>query len=182
LKLGHPSTIQATAMGGNDEVHPLSAIVWYEFPARGEMPPVSLTWYEGLTPPLPDDLEEGRALPPEGGVFFKGEKGTIMCGVYGDNPRLIPEEAMKAYPGPEKVLPRITVSHEDAWAQACLENRQPGANFQYSGPLTEITLLGNVAKKFPNNRLKWDGDAMLITNMPAAQEWVKRPRRPGWEL
>ncbi|MBC8876741.1 MAG: Gfo/Idh/MocA family oxidoreductase, partial [Planctomycetes bacterium] len=72
LKLTAPTSIDATTCGNTPEVHPLSAIVTYHFPARGDLSPVKLTWYEGTRPPRPADLEDGRRLPAEGGVVFKG--------------------------------------------------------------------------------------------------------------
>ncbi len=69
LKLGPPTSIDATSCGNTPEVHPLSAIVTDQFPARGDFPPLKLTWYEGTRPPRPADLEDGRKVPGEGGVF-----------------------------------------------------------------------------------------------------------------
>ena len=182
MKLGAPDTVGATVMGGNAETHPLAAIVTFRFPARENLQPLKATWYEGLEPPRPPELEDDRQLPAEGGVFFKGEKGTIMAGVYGDSPRLIPESAMKDYKLPPKTLPRIEGTHEQDWIRACKERKQAGANFDYSGPLTEVALLGNVARKFPGHILKWDAANMKVTNLPEANDWVKRPYRAGWSL
>ena len=182
LKLTHPTSVEASIMGGNKETHPLAAIVTYQFPKRKGLPPVKLTWYEGIEPPRPDDLEEGRRLPREGGVLFKGDKGTIMCGVYGNGARLIPETAMKAYKQPAKTLPRVIGNHMDDWIRACKTGESAGANFDYSGPLTEIALLGNVAKRFPGRTIDWNGADMLVTNLKEANEWVRRPRRDGWAL
>ena len=92
LKLKQPEIISATVSNLNEQTHPISSIVQYHFAARNDMPPVKLTWYEGIEAPRPDDLEDGRKLPSEGGILFKGEKGTIMCGVYGDSPRIIPKQ------------------------------------------------------------------------------------------
>jgi hypothetical protein len=182
LKLGYPSTVYASALGGNDETHPLAATVTYTFPARNDLPPVNLKWYEGLEPPRPPELEAERRLPDEGGVLFKGDKGMIMCGVYGQSPRLIPETAMQAYKGTVKTLPRVEGTHEQDWARHCKAGTQPGANFGYSGPLTEMTLLGNIAKRFPGKILEWDGPNMKITNVAEANDWVRRPYRDGWAL
>ncbi len=182
LKLGAPETIEASVMGGNAETHPLAAIVTFKFPAREDLPPVKVTWYEGLEPPRPDELEEGRQLPAEGGVLIKGEKGTIMAGVYGDSPRLIPESAMKAAQLPEKTLPRIEGTHEQDWIRACKSRGQADASFDYSSGLTEVALLGNLARKFPGRVLRWDAAAMAVTNVPEAAEWVRRPYREGWTL
>ena len=60
FRLGPPASVDATTCGNTAEVHPLSAIVTFQFPARGEMPPVKLTWYEGTRPPRPEELEDGR--------------------------------------------------------------------------------------------------------------------------
>jgi hypothetical protein len=127
-------------------------------------------------------LEEGRELAYDGGVLFKGDKGTIMCGVYGDSPRLIPETAMKAYQRPEKTLPRIKGSHEQNWIDAIKNGTKASADFSYSGPLTELALLGNLAKRFPDQKLLWDNELMKVTNLDAANEWVRRPYRKGWSL
>ena len=90
LKFGPPTSVEATSCGLNPETHPLSAIVTFHFPAREGLPPVKLTWYEGTRPPRPPQLEDNQDMPNEGGVIFKGSKGALMCGVYGDSPRLIP--------------------------------------------------------------------------------------------
>ncbi len=182
LKLGAPSSVEATCAGGNQEVHPDSAVVTYRFPARGDLPPLKLNWYDGRLPPRPRELEEDRMMgDAEGGVIFKGDKGTLMCGTNGNSPRLIPERAMKAYERPEKTLPRVPDNHEMDWVRACKSGKQPGANFDYSGPLTELVLLGNIAKRV-ETRIEWDARKLKITNLPDAAEHVRRPYRDGWTL
>jgi len=183
LKLGAPTSIEGSGIvGGNAEVHPDKAVVKYEFAAREGFPPLTLNWFEGQEPPRPRELEEGRKMSGQGGVVFKGDKGAIMCGVYGNSPRLIPESAMKEYQRPEKTLPRIKGSHEGDWINAIKDGRKAGADFSYSGPLTELALLGNLAKRFPNQKLLWDNDNIKVTNLDEANEWVRRPYRDGWSL
>ena len=105
LKLGHPTSVDATSLDLNPDTHPVASIVTYRFPARGDLPPVKLTWYEGLRPPRPIELEDGRRMGHiEGGVLFKGSKGTLMAGVYGEDPRLIPESKMKEYKQPPRLF------------------------------------------------------------------------------
>jgi predicted dehydrogenase len=181
MKLGAPTTIEATSCGNTPEVHPLSAIVTFKFPARGDLPPLKLTWYEGTRPPRPDDLEDGRQVPGEGGVFFKGSKGTIMAGVYGESPRIIPEAKMQAAKRPERTLPRVQGSHEQDWVRACKTGQPAGADFTYSGPLTEVCLLGNIAKRV-DARITWDAENLKVTNLPEANRYVRTERRKGWEL
>jgi len=181
LKLTAPTSIDATTCGNTPEVHPLSAIVTYHFPARDDLPPVKLTWYEGTRPPRPADLEDGRKLPAEGGVVFKGTKGSIMCGVYGNSPRIIPEAKMQAAERPERTIPRVQGSHEQDWIRACKSGEPAGADFSYSGPLAETCCLGNIAQRV-DTRIEWDAENMKVTNLPDANKYVQEEYRTGWEL
>lgn len=179
LKLRQPHTISATVSNLNNQTHPFASIVNFRFPARDDMPAVKLTWYEGIEVPRPDDLEDGRKLPNEGGVLFKGEKGTIMCGIYGDSPRIIPEAKMRAYRRPAKTLPRISVSHEMEWVNAIKENRPASADFQYAADLTEFVLLGNLAKR-TRSKLYYDAEKMQVTNHDQANAMLQEDYRTGW--
>jgi predicted dehydrogenase len=182
LKLTAPTTIEATSLGLNNETHPIASIVTYQFPARENLPPVKLTWYEGLRPPRPEELEDGLTLGhSEGGALFKGSKGKLMCGVYGDSARLIPESRMKEYKRPAKTLPRVPDSHEQDWVRACKSGQPAGANFDYSGPLTETCLLGNVARRM-DARIVWDAANLKVTNLPKANDLVRTEYRKGWSL
>jgi len=181
LKLGPPTSVEASSCGLNPETHPLSAIVTFQFPARQGLPPVKLTWYEGTRPPRPPQLEDGQNMPDEGGVIFKGSKGVLMCGVYGDRPRLIPEAAMHDFERPPKTLPRVKGSHEMDWVNAAKAGVQPGAHFGYSGPLTETCLLGNIAKRV-DARIEWDAANLKITNLADANKYVRAEYRKGWTL
>ncbi len=181
LKLGAPTSVDATSCGNTPEVHPLSAIVTYEFPARDDRSPVTVRWYEGTRPPRPAELEDGRRMPDEGGALFRGSEGTIMCGVYGDSPRIIPEARMRAASLPAPSIPRVEGSHEMDWVRACKRGEPAGAHFSYSGPLTEICQLGNVAQR-ADTRIEWDAASLRITNVPEAQPYVRSACREGWEL
>lgn len=183
LELEHPVSVEGSdIVGGNSDVHPDKAKVVFKFPARKGYPPLTINWYEGQEPPRPPGLEPARPLPREGGSLFKGDKGMLWAGVWADSPRLIPESAMQAYRRPPKTLPRVKGGIIGDWLSAIKEGRKADADFSYSGPLTEVALLGNVAKRFPGVELAWDGPNMKVTNHDAANEWVKRPRREGWEL
>jgi predicted dehydrogenase len=181
LRLTQPSTIEATSCGLNPDTHPLSAIVTYQFPARENLPPVKLTWYEGTRSPRPEDMEDGLEVPSEGGLIFKGTKGKLMCGVYGDNPVLLPETLRKEYKRPAKTIPRIKGSHEMDWVRACKTGEPAGSNFEYSGPLTEICLLGNLAKRV-DGRIEWDAANLKATNLPEANKYIRTEYRSGWSL
>ena len=182
LKLGYPTSIEATSLDLNPDTHPIASIVIYQFPAREGFPPLKLTWYDGLRPPRPPELEDGRQMGhTEGGALFKGTKGKLVGGVYGESPRLIPESRMKEYQLPPKTIPRVEGSHEQDWVRACKSGRRAGADFEYSALLTEICLLGNVARRV-DARIEWDGPNMKVTNLPEAQKYIQTPYREGWKL
>jgi len=182
LKLGHPTSVQAISMPVNSETAPLASRVDYEFPARGDMPPVKLSWYDGeLRPTDPEELEPGRRMgSANGGTLFVGDKGKLVCGCYGKNPRLIPETKMKEYKRPPKTIPRVK-GHSQDWIEACKGGKPACSNFNYAGPLTEMVLLGNVAIR-TGKKLYWDGPNMRVTNIPEANKYLRREYRAGWTL
>ena len=154
LKLGAPTSVIAS-LGYNflppapgqrgfgqrveyNDSYPPSSTIHLTFPARGNMPPVKLHWYDGgLLPELPDDLEAGRKLP-ESGTIFVGDKGKMWCETYSESPRLIPESAMQAFQRPPKTLPRVPegrAGHEKNWLDAIRTKGQAVSNFDYAGPV-----------------------------------------------
>jgi hypothetical protein len=195
LKLGHPTAAQASSSPFTEDSGPIASMVTFEFPARGKMPPVRLMWYEGgLTPPRPVAIEPGRRVGDGSGVLFIGSKGMIMCNTYGEQPRIVPETKMKAYKQPPKKLKRVPNGLAGIYADFinAIKTGEPAcSNFDVAGPLTEITLMGNLAvrvnsaftdKGLRGQRLLWDGEKMEVTNIPEANKYVKREYRQGWSL
>ena len=180
LKLGYPTAVEAETSGVLKESAPAWSIVRYEFPARGDMPPVKLTWYDGKKkPPRPEDLEEDRQLG-DSGTLLVGDKGKLM--VVDDNPRIIPEAKMREFKRPPKTLPRIPAGdHQKDWFTACKGGRPACSNFDFSGPLTEAVLAGNVAIR-AGKRLEWDGPGIKAANAPEADAFIRREYRKGWSL
>lgn len=187
LKLKYPTSVQASSTPWTKESPPMAEIVTYEFPARENMPPVKLTWYDGgLMPPRPEAMEPGRRMGSgEGGVLLIGDRGILMCSTYGENPRIVPETKMREYKRPEKTIPRSPGIHEE-WIEACKKGDPKGAtsNFEYSGPLTETMMLGNVAVRIQENHTKliYDGKKGEITNLPEANDLLHMKYRQGWTL
>jgi predicted dehydrogenase len=186
LKLEAPTSVEASSTDRYEETYPSASVIHYEFPVRGNMPPVRLTWYDGgLRPPRPQELEEGRPFrgvdeDGEEGLLFIGDRGKILCGFNGANPKLIPEARMKAYQQPPKTLPR-SLGNEREWLDACKGGKtKPGGNFEFEGLVTETLLLGNVATR-AGQKLAWDRANMKV-NSASAQKEVQPERRKGWEL
>jgi len=179
LDLTYPTSVEAEPGPFNEETYPDKTIVKWEFPAMGERPTVKVTWYDGANmPPRPKELEEGRRLPSEGGIYY-GEDGVILY-AHMSRPRLIPEDSMKGFKVPDPIFAR-DVDHYQDWIRACRGGPKPLANFDYSGPLTETVLLGNVAAR-AGQKLLWDGPSLKVTNVPEANQYLSREYRKGWML
>lgn len=185
LDLGLPESVEASSTKFNGETYPLASKIHFHFPARGDMPPVAFTWYDGgLMPERPEELEEGRMMGNrDGGVLFVGAKGKLMCGTYGKSPRLIPETKMQAYTQPAKTIPRSPGIHEE-WIAAIKSGSSTTTSFEYSAKLTETMLLGNVALRMAdkNVTLQYDGKNMTFPNLPEADQFLASEYRPGWSL
>jgi predicted dehydrogenase len=197
LKLKYPTSVEANVSRywhaffqeslAKNEMFPRSTIVRFRFPAREDMPEVDVTWWDGgLLPQRPHFLEQGRRLGDnDGGILLIGDKGAIKAGTYGESPRLIPESAMRSYKRPERTIPRIPEGadgHELDWVRSIKGGPAASSNFDYSGPLSETVLMGNLAVRFPDRELLWDGEKMEVTNDADANAYVRRDYREGWKL
>ena len=179
LKLEAPAAIEASSTEKLPESFPRASIVHYDFPARGDLPPVHVTWYDGgLRPRTPPGLDD-PALEDEG-LLFVGDSGRILCGFNGNEPRLIPKARMDAFSPPPPSLPR-SPGNEREWIDACRGGPAGGADFPFTARVTEAVLLGNVAVR-TGKRLVWDAAAGIITNEPSANMYLRREYRDGWAL
>lgn len=187
---GNISTVYETfgkKTTGKFEAYPRSSVVRFKFPARGEMPPVTLTWWDGgLMPPRPDELEDDMPFgDPNGGCLFIGDKAKLVCGCYGLNPRILNPDLREVAKKLAKTIVRVpgnSNGHEKAWIQACKGGPAASSNFDYSGPFTEMVLMGNLASRYPDRKLLWDGPKMQVTNDKDANAYVHREYRKGFEL
>ena len=182
LKLGYPKCVDACSSGVNSETAPLASIVRYEFPSRYDFPELELTWYDGgLMPARPKELKEGLRFGNADDNLFIGDKGKML------GHRLLPESKSKDYGKPPRILPRSPGHHKE-WLDACKGGPPAGSNFDISGPMTEVVLLGNIALRMGQKlyekglKLYYDGPNMKITNLPEANEFIHSKYRDGWTL
>ncbi len=183
LDLKAPRTVEASGAGGVDSyMAPAGGLYTYKFPARGKMPPVTFTWYDGgLRPARPEGLDPEDQLGAGGnGTLFVGSKGMITCPGWAGAPKLLPLTLMDNFERPPKTLPRSNGHHRD-WLDACKGGEPASANFEYGAALTEMGLLGLVAMRV-GKRLDWDAAAMKATNAPEADGYINGTYRKGWEL
>ena len=188
LDLGQPTSVQATTTHCipevSEETFPRASIVRYQFPARGAMAPVSLTWYDGrLKPPVPKDFDPRQRFDGNGAILI-GDQGTIMHGSHGAGGlRLLPKSRRDEYIEPPKTIPRVKDgAHEQDWVRACKDGKPASSSFEYGGPLTEMVLLGVLAMRTKDRKLEWDGENLRIPNDAKAHALVNPPYRAGWSL
>jgi predicted dehydrogenase len=190
LKLGAPTFVEArTTIDGsffegdkpNVETYPIAALIYFEFPARDDLPPVRMTWYDGgLMPPAPVELPLGKHLP-DNGVLYVGSKGKMVHSSHGGMPQLLPRELHQDAAKVPKTMKR-SPGHYEEWVEACKGGPRPISNFDYSGPLTELVLLGVLALKAPGRRLEWDSENLKVKNAPEINHLVHTEYRKGWTL
>ena len=171
---------------GPDELtsYPLASTTHYEFGnARGGT--LTMTWYDGgLMPPTPRGLPAGRRMDPNGGVLYVGTSGMLMHETYGSNPVLIGEGVAERAAAVLPSLPRIQGGmdgHEMNWIRAIRGEETISSPFETAVPLNETMILGIVALR-AGQPIDYDGTAGRVTNVLAANAYLDREYRKGWEL
>ena len=190
LKLGAPTSVEArttldgTVLEGNKlnfDSFPVAAAIYYEFPARGNLPAVKMTWFEGgLMPPTPAEMPAGQKLP-DNGVLYIGSKGKMYHGSHGGMPQLLPVTLHEQAKSVAKTMER-SPGHYEEWTLACKGGKSPVDNFDYSGPLTETVLLGVLSMRSPGTRLEWDSENLKVKNAPDVNQYTHIEYRKGWTL
>ena len=174
LKLRYPTSVEAEGPEVHPETCPLGLKVKYEFPARGELVGLNLTWYDGNK--IPQKVDGERV--PGAGVMFIGTEGKMFADY--NTYKLFPTDKFENYTPPQKWIP-TSIGHHAEWIKACKEGTPTTCNFDYSGPLTETVLLGNVAYRL-GKKLDWDAEKLTATNAPEADKLVRKTYREGWEV
>jgi len=181
LDLDLPATVETTSTPYNRESYPAASTTYYEFPAKGARPAVTLSWYDGgFTPPKPVEMGD-EEFNKGGGVLYIGTKGKLLHDTYGFNPRLLPKSLHESVGKPREIYERIKTSHEMNWVDAIRGTQKTTSPFEYSARLTEIMLLG-VAALNAGKKIEYDGVNMKIRNVADSDALLRRKYRAGWEL
>ncbi len=175
LKLRHPISVQAEG-----PVHAESAAKWtiaqQEYPARGDLPPVKLTWYNGGG--YPAFMTEKQIPQWNSAVLFIGSEGMLIADY--NRHQLLPEDKYTGFEPPEPFIPN-SIGHHREWIEACKTGGPTTCNFDYSGALTEAALLCNVSLR-TGTKIKWDAITLKARGCPQADTLIKREYRKGWTL
>lgn len=169
----------------NNFSFPMASTVRFRYPANGGRGPVDLYWYDGgMRPSIPDELAtEGKQLPEEG-VMFVGDSGKILAGFNIQDPQIISGKKMdKRSNAAEDKRNQVQQTSEalPLFVEACKTGKQYPGNFPEAEYLTEAVNLYAAALR-SNKLLKYDAASMKITNEDAANKYLTRDYRKGWEF
>ena len=182
LDLGAPAAAECQSSPLGKETYPEWQIITLEFTPKGDNAPLKLYWYDGgKMPPKPGHVGDEMDLS-DNGIYFVGDKGTMVCGGWSGAPRLFPSKLRSEFEAPAKTIPR-SPGHRLEWIQACKARKpeEAKAGFAYSGPFTEAFLVGNLAARL-QKRIEWDPAALRAKNAPEAAALIHKQYRKGFGL
>lgn len=176
LDLRDPVSVEATTPGHNNETFPGRSVIKYRFPERNGRPPLTLTWYDGGERPSAE-LMEGISEISNSGLLVVGEKGKMYSpSDYGSESVWMPEGKID--------LPNVEIrespGHFTEWVHAIRGGDPAVSNFaDYSGPLTETVLLGNLAV-WSGKKVEWDAKNMKARGAAGLESIVRREYRQDY--
>jgi predicted dehydrogenase len=198
LNLGLPYEItMLKAEGHNPFFYPQSSTILFKFPERGNMPPLDITWYDGVNniPPVPagygvSELDPNIPPPSTGkiqpvklnpGKVIYSKELTFKGGSHGSILSIIPAEKAKEMAPKLPEVPKSPSNHYANFLKACKGEEKTRSPFEIAGPLSQIFSLGVMSQKL-NTRLLFDRGSKKITNNKLADELlIGLPPRKGWE-
>lgn len=176
LKLRDPLTIEAEGPPPHPEIAPASMLARYQYGQRGDLCPVTMTWYQGTQKPT---WYKEKKIPQWGmAILFVGDQGMLLSDY--DKHVLLPEEKFKDFKRPDPFIPD-SPGHFQEWLIACKTGKPTGSNFEYAAALTIANHLGNVAYRV-GKKLEWDPVALKAKNAPEADRLIRKTYRSGWTL
>jgi predicted dehydrogenase len=198
LDLGLPEEVSAVKLEGhNDFFFPQASTLSFKFPKRKKMPPLEITWYDGVNnlPPIPEGygvsgLDPNIPPPSTGkiepaklnpGKIIYSKDLTFKGGSHGSTLSIIPEEKAKEMASKLPEVPLSPSNHFKNFLLACKGEEKTRSPFEIAGPLSQVLCLGVMAQQL-NTKLLFDRKNKIITNNKVANELlIGPPPRKGWE-
>lgn len=198
LELGLPYEVSMQyEKGHNDYFYPFSSTILFRFPARKGMPPLDVTWYDGLDnlPPIPagygvSGLDPNIPTTNQGdtpaaslnpGKIIYSKELTFKGGTHGSTLSIIPEEKAKEMQSKLPEVPASPSNHFKNFLLACMGEEKTRSSFDIFGPMSQVFSLGVIAQRL-NTQLFFDSRTKEITNNPFANAMLTGiPPRGGWE-
>jgi len=196
LNLGSPVSAEATKTHSceivsnvsrtknNDFSYPTACTIRFTFAANAGMSAPVLFWYDGgILPQLPDEIASQNPDIPVEGILFVGEKGMIMAGFMGEEPQLYTQGRNEPlFPSqPAEQAGKHEEQETPPWLPALKGGPQSPGSFLNAGAISDAVNLGTVSLR-AGKKVLFDSDSMKITNDEAADQYLYREYRKGWEL
>ncbi len=166
----------------NNLSYPHAATLYMEVPVNGSNESIDVFWYEGgIKPPTRKALiKKGRRMP-EDGVLFAGDKGAILAD-YGYGDAVLLDVANSDQLVSTIKVPEVELMDQTSeMISAFKGDKSSRGSFESVQTVAEAICLGNLAIRM-DDRLEWDNENLKVTNLEAANEFVSRTYREGWEL
>jgi hypothetical protein len=197
LNLGLPTEVTPTLEGHSTFIFPQATTLAFKFPARGEMPPVELTWYDGTKnlPPLPDNFGSSvvdpnipppstgavktKAKPP--GKVIYGKEFSFKGGSHGSTLEILERDKAKDLGDKIPKVPKSPSNHFKNFLLACKGQEKCNSSFDVAAPLCQAMAIGIIAQRV-NNKIEFDPTTRRITNNKVADALLDGPPpRKEWE-
>jgi predicted dehydrogenase len=168
----------------NDFAYPAACTIRLTFAARSDRPALDLFWYDGgMKPRLPREVESQDVVLGREGILFVGDQGAILAGFQGQDPQLCAQGKRESLwnDGPPAASRTAVGKRHHGWLEAVKGGQPSPGSFLNAAAITDAVNLGTVALR-ARRKVKFDSDAMRITNVAEANQYLRREYRPGWEL
>ena len=177
LDLKYPTRVDAAGPVAHELTTPNQMATSFDFPAAPQTGREAVKLYWHHSKPGPDILKV-HGLGHWGNTVFIGTEGILHCdfGRY----KLYPEEKFADFTPPPKSIPDSPGFHQE-FIDACRGGETATCNFDYSGPLTETVLLGNVAFR-AGGGFDWDAETLTASGNPNVAKYLETYVRKGWEI
>jgi predicted dehydrogenase len=198
LELGLPYEIEPLKLTGhNNFFFPTSTTLAFKFPSRGNMPALTINWYDGMDniPAVPDgygvsELDPNIPPPSNGqiqpaklnpGKIIYSKDLTFKGGSHGSTLSIIPSDKAKEMESKLPEVPESPSNHFENFLKACKGEEKTRSPFEIAGPLSQVFCLGVMAQQM-GVKLEFDRQTRQIINNPLANQLLAgMPPRKGWE-
>lgn len=200
LELGLPYEVDPLKIVDyNDYFFPKAITLNFKFPARGDMPPCEVNWFDGQDnfPPIPDgfgSLTSNQTDVPASGQNVPGKDNklspgkiiysktlTFKGGSHGSTLNIIPESVAREMADKLPEVPKSPSNHFANFLLACQGKEQTRSPFSVFGPMAQMFALGIIAVR-TRSKIQFNPVTKTIPNNAFANALlVGDTPRKGWE-
>ena len=177
-----PTTAEGKGDKFNPDVTPVELHSSFDIPANDWRPAIRVHWHQGGS--MPASPKKHVDLKRIGhGAMFKGDKGFIVADFGSRIVMPWGNGADMSYYNrrpKDKMIPPLGNFFKE-WSNAAKGDLKTSCDFDYSGKLIEMMLLGLVAYRV-GKKVKYDGKAGQVTDNAQANALLAIKHREGWPI